>query len=807
MGDSGRISRLFRKFAPKYTHMLKTYYRHFLLTLLLALLPCLPARAVLTGANMEQTLSMLHSELTAFSHSVDSIVAVFSTQRERYLRNLQAINEEAEQVALMFYSQQDSYVFGQAYSAEKASDVLRRFDRLRAPADAWIVQYDKNIKGCEKLCLTLETLDKERLSAKSRADVQMSLQTLRGTLKLLRDKRQLIINDRKAFLEVAQRMDILKKDVATNYKSIHSRVFFASDRSYNEVLANFGQEWRECRGNIYFLFHPSSYGWEYREQWAHDGSIVLWTMFLSFVLSFIFFYSLHKFSSRHGYKPRVFLMPRAFGYTCACITTTLVLLLLRTLVISNPFYQSVISLTVEVAILCIVVFLSVSVRLPRELVYPSMGSYLPSLYMTVCTLTMRMMLADAEAMRFLLVPIIVVGLALQLLFNYRNRQRIERFDKVLNEVSAIIYISSLVMAWVGRYFLAVQTIIIWTILLTGLMFLSFAFHSIERYTALCQARGEHYHDSYKDLTLRLFVKPCLFILTLGVCLYECAHIFNIVEWMESMVSAYFIDFPGKIRVSLLRVATIVVMAMATNYVMQMIHHAQNKRRSLSGNHTTSLGMMMQLVTTVVWGVFIIFSLFVLEVNGVGILAVMSGVMVGVGIALRDTIDSFLCGVSMMMGRVKIGDYVMCENVRGRVVDIQYRTTQIETEDGAIVSFFNTAFFGKNYRNLTGKHRYERMLLPFKLQKDADITHLREVFIQELLEQLPEISRNPGPRIHFVASERFHMELMAEVWVPVDDYLRISSRVKEIIFLSIRHHGLANMMPDVRTRVIQDRRRR
>lgn len=787
--------------------MHKSCYRHLLLVLLLALLPCLPARAVLTGANMEQTLSMLRSELTAFSHSVDSVNHVVLSQRARYMRTLQDVNEEAEQIALMFYSQRDSYVFGQAYSAEKANDVVRRFDALRAPADAWIAQYDSNIRRCEKLCKTLEILEEENLSAQSRADVEVSLQTLRKTLTLLRDKRQLIMNDRKAFLEVARRMDMLKKDVATNYKGIHTRVFFATDRRYDEVLANFGQEWRECKDNIQLLFSPSSYGWQYKEQWAHDGNLVLWTMFLVFVLSFFLFYGVHKWGAKHGFTPHVFLMPRTFAYTCACIMTTLALLLLRYTVIENPFYHGVISLIVEVGILCIVVFLSVSVRLSRELVYPTMGSYLPTLFLTVCTLTLRMMLADAETMRFVLVPIIVVGLLMQLAFNLRNLRRIMRFDRLLNEVSAITYIASLVMAWMGRYFMAVQTIIIWTILLTGLMFLSFAFHSIERYSTLCQARKAQYSGSYKDLTLRLLLKPSLFILTLIVCLYECAHIFNIVDWMQSMVTAFFIDFPGKIRVSLLRLAAIVAMAMATNYVMQMIHHAQSMRRALSSSHTTSLGMMMQLVTTVVWGVFVIISLFVLEVNGVGILAVMSGVMVGVGIALRDTIDSFLCGVSMMMGRVKIGDYVMCENVRGRVVDIQYRTTQIETEDGAIVSFFNTAFFGKNYRNLTGKHRYERMLLPFKLQKDADITHLREVFIQELLEQLPEISRNPGPRIHFVASERFHMELMAEVWVPVNDYLRISSRVKEIIFLSIRNHGLANMMPDVRTRIIQDRRRR
>lgn len=787
--------------------MRKKTVRHLLLIIVILCFSVIPAKAVLTGKNMEQTLSMLHSELMDFSLSVDSVNANFTSERARYLRALRSINDEAEQVALMFYSQRDNYVFGQAYSADKASDVVRRFDTMSAPAEAWIVQYENNIKRCQKLLKTLECLDQSTLSPQAKVDAERSKTKLRNVLVVLNEKRAQIINDRKEYLEVESRMEMLRGDIRDSFQSIHTRVFLAHDKSYSQVLANFRQEWSKCKDDIMLVFHPSSYGWNYKKQWARDGNIVLWTMIVCFLLSFFVFYFLHVLLTSRGFKPRVFLMPRAFAYAFACITTTLVLLMLRCTIIDNPFYQSVISLIVEVEILCIVVFLSVSVRLPKELVYRSMENYLPTLFLTVITLSMRMMLADALVIRMVLVPSIVIGLTLQILFNYINRRVTKRFDRIANEISAIVYIAALVLAWGGRYFFAVQIIIIWTIILTGHIFLSFAFHSIDYYTEIRKNHKSSYAGSYKDLTLRLLVKPCLFMLIFGVCAYECAHIFNITEWLESVVTAFFIDFPGKMRVSLTRLATITMMAMATNYVMKMIHSMQLSRRNHSQHHATSIGMMMQMTTIVVWGIFAVLTLFILEVNGMGILAVLSGVMVGVGIALRDTIDSFLCGISMMMGRVKLGDYVMCENVRGRVVDIQYRTTQIETEDGAIVSFFNTAFFGKNYRNLTGKDRYERMLLHFKLQKDADITHLREVFIQELLDELPEIARHPAPRIHFVASERFYMELMAEVWVPVDDYLRVSSAVKELLFLSIRRHGLANMMPDVRTRIIQSRQRR
>lgn len=783
--------------------MFKTNYTRFLLGIFMTLLSCFPSKAVLTGANMEQTLSMLNSELTAFAESVDSLNALFASGRKRYLGKLRSLKDEAEQVALMFYSQQDIHIFGQAYSAEKASEVVAEFDKMRKPSEVWVAQYDQNIVRCEKLLKTLQGLDQQSLSSSSKSNIRKSSATLEQILRLLREKREQITVDHEEFHKVGTRMDMLKKDITESYEGIHHRVFFASDRSYTEVLANFGEEWNRCKTSIGYIFHPSSYAWHYEQQWARDGNIVLWTILITFLLSFVIFYSIHKWGSRHGFRPRVFLMPRIFGYTCACILTTLALFILHWWVIDNSFYQGVISICIKIAMLCIVVFLSVSVRLPKRLMYPTIGNYLPSLFLTVTTLFMRMMLADSMTIRVVLVPVIIVGVVMQVIYNYCNRRLISRFDRICNEISCIIYIVALVMAWMGRYFFSLQIIIIWTILLTGIIFVSFAFHAIARYGMARKCMNPSYRGSYFDLTLRQFVKPALLIAALLVCLYECAQIFNITEWLESVLTSPFIDFPGKIRISLLRIGLVAVMALATRYIMSVIRNSHKNRRLQTSSRFISVGMAMQMATTLVWGAFAVVSLFIFEVNGVGILAILSGVMVGVGIALRDTIDCFLCGIAMMMGRVKVGDYVMCENVRGRVIDIQYRTTQIETEDGAIVSFFNTSFFGKNYRNLTRNGKYERMLLNFKLQKDADITSLREEFINELLEGIPEIARHPAPRIHFVSSERFYMDLMAEVWVPVDDYLCISSRVKELLFLSIRKHGLANMMPDVRTRIIEE----
>ena len=88
-------------------------------------------------------------------------------------------------------------------------------------------------------------------------------------------------------------------------------------------------------------------------------------------------------------------------------------------------------------------------------------------------------------------------------------------------------------------------------------------------------------------------------------------------------------------------------------------------------------------------------------NRMANLAALGGLAIGLGVALRDTFDCLLCGIILMMGRIKIGDYVeFGDRCRGKVIDIQYRTTLIETDDGAIVSIFNNQFFDKDFKNIS-----------------------------------------------------------------------------------------------------------
>ena len=72
----------------------------------------------------------------------------------------------------------------------------------------------------------------------------------------------------------------------------------------------------------------------------------------------------------------------------------------------------------------------------------------------------------------------------------------------------------------------------------------------------------------------------------------------------------------------------------------------------------------------------------------------------------------------------------------------------------------------------------------------------------LAERVPELAKTPAPKILFSGSDRFHVDMIAQVWVPVIGYYEAISNVKETLFNTLKEHGMSNMSVDSRVRIIK-----
>ncbi|MCB5932245.1 mechanosensitive ion channel family protein, partial [[Eubacterium] rectale] len=73
-----------------------------------------------------------------------------------------------------------------------------------------------------------------------------------------------------------------------------------------------------------------------------------------------------------------------------------------------------------------------------------------------------------------------------------------------------------------------------------------------------------------------------------------------------------------------------------------------------------------LSTLFLWGLFVFTALIIMNANYNGLLMVMGGLSMGIGFALKDTIENIISGLSLMLGRLRQGDMIECDGYRGRV---------------------------------------------------------------------------------------------------------------------------------------------
>jgi small conductance mechanosensitive channel len=118
-------------------------------------------------------------------------------------------------------------------------------------------------------------------------------------------------------------------------------------------------------------------------------------------------------------------------------------------------------------------------------------------------------------------------------------------------------------------------------------------------------------------------------------------------------------------------------------------------------------LLASFLATLVRGIIVIIGL-AFAFKTVGLSGLTTGLMAGAGIsafiigfALRDLGENFLAGILMAFKRpFKVGDFVETNNIRGKVVNLSLRDTQLKTPDGKDVFIPNASIIKNPLTNFT-----------------------------------------------------------------------------------------------------------
>jgi small-conductance mechanosensitive channel len=208
-----------------------------------------------------------------------------------------------------------------------------------------------------------------------------------------------------------------------------------------------------------------------------------------------------------------------------------------------------------------------------------------------------------------------------------------------------------------------------------------------------------------------------------------------------------------------------------------------------------------VIAIVIWGFYIILVLVLLKVPQTGISVVAAGLATGMGFAMKDLLENFFYGISLMSGRLRVGDYIECDGIQGKVESITYQSTQIITLDGSVIAFLNTSLFNKNFKNLTRNHSYELVKIPVGIAYGNNIQQVRKMLldaIKPLCVVLPDgrdvVNKEKSISVLFSDFGDSSVNLIVAMWILVDQKPTFMAQVKETIYDTLNKNNIEIPFP-------------
>ena len=234
----------------------------------------------------------------------------------------------------------------------------------------------------------------------------------------------------------------------------------------------------------------------------------------------------------------------------------------------------------------------------------------------------------------------------------------------------------------------------------------------------------------------------------------------------------------------------------------------NRKTVRSNEINLSLGN--SLISVFIWFVYI--DLFIVTLNiptgSLGLIA--GGLSAGIGLALKDIINNFVYGIQLMGGRLRVGDWIECDGVRGKVTDINYQTTMVETIDGTNVAFLNSSLFGKNFTNLTRNNGYELTTIHVGIAYGTDFEKVREALVKglEVMKEKDSYGRDVvepsyGIQVRFGDFANSSVDVMVKQYVLQPERIRYVERCKEEVYKTLNESGITIPFPQCDVHMIKD----
>ena len=767
----------------------------------------LHAHAVLKEKDLEQTLGILRKELTTSYNEQNTEAELRQQQNLVVIRQLMETMKRSNQNALMLYSQKVDYVFDLTYACHEATEQYQQFHRQQLPFRQYIEKTGYEVAKYDSLINSLESMPVNMLSQQARIDRSVCLALATNIRNTLMENSQQMTDYMHYYANTEQRLRSLNDYALKRYNDIQTSIFRNGGADFYTIVCNLRQYWDsawEVMGKKYKLTGNESV--ENMSQWSLGWILGLFLVMMVYALAAVLLNQLvFRFLMPRRLKTEDFMKKRS-AIIMATTTITFALIMgIMTNTSGQNFLVMASNLLVEFAWLMSVILVSLLLRVGADQLNNAFRIYAPLLIVTFIVIAFRIALIPSEMVNLVFPMVLLACTAWQWLSVRRHKQSIPRSDMVYTYISLLVFFVSLGCSWIGYTLLSVQLLIWWTMQLTCILTITCLSTYVHAYGDRHGLAKAPITKSWIYLLLYRVVLPILGVLSVMVSIYWAASVFNLTDLCWRLFNANFVD-QKNLQLSIMKLTVVVCLWFLFRYVVQTVLALMRQHYEISDPSTAASKEVMgrNVIQVLVWGIWLLISLSILNISVAWLLAISGGLSTGIGFASKDIIENIYYGASLMAGRIKVGDWIQVDGTMGKVASISYTSTIIESLYGEVITFQNSQLFAKNYKNLTKNHGYVLAVVPFGVAYGSNlrqVTELVEQAVGQLRHQWMDHSKAVKAVVSEMADSSVNFNLF--VWVEAPKRSHVVSDVLKCVYETLGQNNISIPFPQRDVHIIKE----
>ena len=793
------FSLLFHELLITLQSNLQNMKKRLYIIILLMVAFVLPSNAVLKEANLDTTLYMLRTELTNYHIDLEKQNQAAKAQQLAVIQELISIVKQADQNSIMLYSQRNGYIFDMTYACHEATEQFKKFKSKAVPFRQMIKKNNVEVARFDSLINYLYGMNTMFLSEEAQVNRNVDLTLAVNIRRQLVEKQKQLQAYVQAYDRTDRKLQALNDYANRRYEDIQNSIFNNGGDNYLRILRNISMNYKEAKTSVTEKYKPvpgMMSQWDVRIIFILFGIIIFWGLISIFLNLFTIRIVITQLM-KHGMfenRKESFMAKRPCLIMAMTVVTFAVILGIVRMAVTQNFVIMASQLLVEYSWLVGVILISILLRVDNDKIKNTFRIYSPLMLVGFTVIVFRIILIPNDLVNLIFPPVLLLCALWQWNVIGRKHNQVLRTDKTYAFISLAVFGVSTIFAWTGFTLLAVQLIIWWTMQLTCVLTITCCEGWLSVYAKRKKLADKAITDKWLYRFIYKVLLPISGVLSFIISIYWAADVFNMSDTTWEIFNKDYIK-TSNFTASLFSISEVACLYFLFNYInitsVDFMRHHFEKADPASA--ASKIVMFKNVMQVIIWGIWLLIALNVFQVGKSWLLAIFAGLSTGLGFASKDILENIYYGVSLMMGRVKVGDYIICDGTRGKVSSISYTSTMLEATDGSVIAFQNSQLFSKNYKNMTKNHGYELDILEVGIAYGSNVKEVKQILIDALM-KLDCIYQDKGVKVLLKSFDDSCITLKIVVWVNVLTQAIDDATIMECIYDTLNDHNIEIPFP-------------